>query len=109
LYSFIGIDYKTAIGNILKEHGIEPAPERKRQATWKAFLQAHCDVLAAIDFTTIEVWTKSGLRTYYLLFVMELATRRICFAGCTSNPDEDWILQAIRNIMDCEKGFLLSG
>jgi putative transposase len=42
----------TAIGNIPKEHGISPAPERKRQTTWKAFLQAHWDVLADIDFAT---------------------------------------------------------
>jgi putative transposase len=96
----------TTIGNILKEHGIEPAPERKRQTTCRAFLQAHWEVLAAIDFTTIEVWTKSGLQTFYLLFVMEIATGRIYFAGCTSNPDEEWILQVIRNLLDSENGFL---
>ena len=45
------------VGNILKAHGIEPAPERKRQTTWKTFLRAHWDVLGAIDFTTVEVWT----------------------------------------------------
>jgi putative transposase len=45
----------TAVGNILKRHGIEPAPERTRQAGWKTFIQVHWDVLAAIDFTTIEV------------------------------------------------------
>jgi putative transposase len=83
----------TAVGNILKEHGIEPAPERKKRTTWKDFIQARWAVLAAIDFTTVEVWTKSGLATFYLLFVMELSTRRVQFAGCTSNPDEEWILQ----------------
>ena len=46
----------TTIGNILKRHGIEPAPERKRRTTWKDFVQAHWNVLAAIDFTTVEVW-----------------------------------------------------
>jgi putative transposase len=97
----------TAIGNIIKQHGIEPAPERKKRTTWKDFIQAHWDVLAAIDFTTIEVWTKSGLCTFYLLFVMDIATRRIYFAGCTSNPDEDWMMQAGRNLTDCEDGFLL--
>jgi len=71
------------VGNILKAHGIEPAPERKRQTTWKTFLKAHWDVLGAIDFTTVEVWTKGGLVTFYLLFVMELKTRRVHFAGCT--------------------------
>jgi putative transposase len=96
----------TAIGNILWEHGIEPAPERKKQTTWKAFLEAHWGILAAIDFTTIEVWTKNGLCTFYLLFVMELATRRTNFAGCTCNPDEDWMLQMGRNLTDSEDGFL---
>jgi putative transposase len=63
--------------------------------------------LAAIDFTTIEVWTKSGLVTFYLLFVMELSTRRVQFAGCTRNPDEKWILQVGRNLTDSEEGFLI--
>jgi hypothetical protein len=40
--------------NILKKHGIDPTPERRRQSTWKTFLQAHWDVLASTDFTTIE-------------------------------------------------------
>ena len=44
-------------GIILKEHGIERAPERKRRTTWKTFLKSHWDVLGAIDFTTVEVWT----------------------------------------------------
>lgn len=63
----------TTVGNLLKTHGIEPAPDRQRTGTWTTFLKPHWDVLAAIDFTTIEVWTKGGLVTFYLLFVMELA------------------------------------
>jgi transposase len=53
----------TTVGTILREHGIEPAPERRRRSTWKAFINAHSDVLAAVDFTTIEVWTRDGLAT----------------------------------------------
>ena len=94
------------VGNILKAHGIEPAPDRKRQSTWKTFLDAHWDVLASFDFTTIEAWTKTGLVTYYLLFIMELATRRVYFAGSTANPDELWMLQMARNLSDAEDGFL---
>ena len=94
------------VGNILKEHGIEPAPERKRQTTWATFFKAHWDVLGSIDFTTIEVWTKGGLVTYYLLFVMEVATRRVYFGGCTTNPTEPWMKQIARNLTDCEDGFL---
>ena len=44
-------------------------------------------MLASVDFTTIDAWTRSGLVTYYLLFFMELATRRAHFAGPTANPD----------------------
>ncbi len=94
------------VGNVLKAHGIEPAPDRQRQTTWATFLKAHWDVLAAIDFTTIEVWTKGGLVTYYLLFVIELKTRRVCFAGCTRNPNERWMKQIGRNLTDTEDGFL---
>jgi putative transposase len=76
----------TTVSNILKAHGIEPAPTRKRTGSWEIFLKAHWDVIAAIDFTTVEVWNRSGLVTLYLLFVMELKTRRVHFAGCTSIP-----------------------
>jgi len=96
----------TTVCNILKEHGMEPAPKRKSQTTWHEFLKSHWDVLAAIDFTTVEVWTKSGLITFYLLFVMEQATRKIQFAGCTTNPNEAWIEQSARNLTDPFDGFL---
>jgi len=96
----------STVANILREHGIEPAPERKHHTTWHAFLKAHWDVLAAIDFTTIEVWTKGGLVTFYLLFVLELATRRVQLAGCTSHPTEAWMMQVGRNLTDPLDGFL---
>jgi hypothetical protein len=94
-----------SVGNILKAHGIDPAPDRKRQSTWKSFLQCHWDVLASVDFTTIEVWTRNGLTTIYLLFFMELTTRRVHFAGSTANPDEAWMLQIARNVSDARAGF----
>jgi hypothetical protein len=97
----------TTVGNILKAHGIEPAPDRKRQTTWKTFLKAHWDVLGAIDFTTVEVWTNRGLVTYYLLFVMHVASRRAHFAGITTSPNEAWMKQIGRNLTDHFDGFLL--
>ncbi len=54
----------TTVSNILKAHGIEPTPERQCRGSWNTFLKAHWNVLAAIDFTTLEVWTRSGLVTY---------------------------------------------
>ncbi len=96
----------TTVENVLKQHGIEPAPARKRSGSWATFLKAHWDVLAAIDFTTVEVWTKTGLVTFYLLFVMELKTRRVHFAGCTTSPHEAWMKQTARELTNCEDGFL---
>jgi transposase len=96
----------TAIRNILKEHGIDPAPQRKKQTPWKTFLSLHWDALGAMDFTTLEVWTKQGLTTFYLLFVLEQSTRKVQLAGCTRHPDESWMLQIARNLTDLEEGFL---
>jgi len=98
---------ETTVANVLKANRIEPAPDRQRQTTWSTFLKAHWDVLAAIDFTSVEVWTPRGLVTFYLLFVIELKTRRVEFAGCTTNPDELWMKQIARNLTDCCDGFLL--
>ncbi len=86
------------IGNILKRHGIPPAPERKKTTTWKEFIRSHMDVLAATDFFTTEVWTKSGLVTYYVLFFMQVATRRVHIAGVTPYPNERWMTQVARNV-----------
>ena len=94
------------VGNVLKQHGIEPAPDRKGRTKWAPFLKAHWDVLAAIDFTTVEVWTKGGLVTFYLLFVMELKTRRVHFAGCTVSLDQHWMQQIARELTNFEDGFL---
>ena len=96
----------TNIGSILREHGIEPAPERQRATTWKTFLKAHWEVLGAVDFTTIDVWTRGGLLTFYILVVMRLSTRRIEIAGVTPHPDSAWVQQVARNVTDCYDGFL---
>ena len=95
------------IGRILKDHGIEPAPERGKGMSWSVFLKAHWKVLAATDFFTVEVWSWSGLVTYYVLFVMELATRRVCIAGITKHPDTRWMLQMARQLTDGIDGILL--
>jgi transposase InsO family protein len=96
----------TTVANILKAHGVEPAPRRKRTTTWKTFIKAHWDVLAAIDFTTVEVWTPRGLLTFYLLFAMELATRRVRFLGSTTNPDGPWMKIVARELTASDDGFL---
>lgn len=96
----------TTVGNILKVNGIEPAPQRKKATTWKTFIKSHWDVLAAVDFTTVEVWTTRGLLTFYLLFVMELKTRRVHFVGCTPNPDGPRMKIHARELTAFDNGFL---
>ena len=54
------------IANILKEHGLEPAPERNRKTTRKEFLSRHWEVIVAADFFTLEVWTRPGLTRYLI-------------------------------------------
>ena len=96
------------VGNILKRHGIAPAPERRKTPTWKEFIRSHMDVLAATDFFTAEVWTKTGLVTYYVLFFIHLATRRVHIAGITPYPDGQWMTQVARNVTMADVGFLSS-
>ncbi len=86
------------VGNILKRQGIPTAPERKKTTTWKDFIRSHRDVLAATDFFTTEVWTPRGLVTYYILFIMHVATRRVHIAGLTRFPNELWMTQVARNL-----------
>ena len=97
------------VGNILKRHGIPPAPEREKKTTWKEFIRSHMEVLAATDFFTAEVWTKSGLVTYYVLFFMQVATRKVHIAGLTPYPDEKWMTQMARNVTMVDIGFLSDG
>jgi putative transposase len=92
------------IANVLKRSGIEPSPERSKRTTWSTFLKAHWKVLAASDFLTVEVWTTRGLVTHYLLFVISLADRVVDIVGITTRPDEAWMLQVGRNLIDAESG-----
>ena len=95
------------VGNILKRHGIPPPPERKKTTTWKEFIRSHQAVLAATDFFTTEVWTVNGLVTYYVLFVMHVATRRVHIAGVAPCPNEPWIMQVARNLTMADVGFVV--
>src|SRR5208337_2371633 len=94
------------VGNILPRHGVPPAPERKRTTSWKDFIRAHRDVLVGTDFFTVEVLTLKGLVTYYVLFFIQLESRRVCLAGITPHPDRQWTEQIGRNVTMQKWGFL---
>ena len=98
---------RNTIARTLKENGLEPVPERRRKTSWQQFLQAHWEVLAAADFFTVEVWTRTGLVRVVVLFVIELSTRRVEIAGFTTEPDGAWMTQVARNLTDVEDGFLV--
>jgi transposase InsO family protein len=97
------------VGNILQRHGLPPAPERKKTTTWREFIRSHWDILVATDFFTTEVWTRSGLVTYYILFFIQVGSRKVHIAGLTPNPNEAWMTQIARNSTMTEWGFLTPG
>jgi transposase len=85
------------VGNVLRRHGIAPAPKRSQITTWRDFIRRHMEVLAGTDFFTVEVLTWRGLVTYYVLFFLRLDTRQVTIAGLTRHPDEEWMQQMARN------------
>jgi putative transposase len=94
------------IANILKQHGIEPAPERNRKTTWKEFLSRHWELIVAADFFTIEVWTRHGLQRFIVLFFIELSTRKVEIAGMARAANGLWMSQIARNLTDVDTGIL---
>jgi putative transposase len=89
----------STVWEILKEAGIDPAPERAA-STWSDFLRSQADALLACDF--LETATLTGARMY-VLAVIEHASRRIRILGATAHPTAGWVTQAARNlVMDLE-------
>src|SRR5215472_12022125 len=86
------------IANILKEHGLEPAPERKRKTTWKEFLSRRREVIVAADFFTIEASSR-GLTRFLVLFLIDLASRRVEIAGIARHANGLWMSQVATRFM----------
>ena len=85
----------TAIRTTLRRHGLDPAP-RPTATTWRAFLRRQAAGIVACDFFTVDtVW----LRRLYVLFFIELGTRRVHLAGVTANPNAAWVTQQARNLL----------
>ncbi len=94
---------RNTIKRILIENGFDPAG--RRRTPWNAFLRAHWEAIAATDFFTVEVVTWRGLVRYFVLFVIDLKTRRIEVAGISRSPDGRWMSQVARNLTDIESSF----
>ena len=96
----------STIAEILRRHGIEPAPERSRKTTWKEFLAQHWGLIVAADFFNVEVWTWKGLKRFWVLFFIDLATRQVEIAGISSAANGFWMSQVGRNATDAVDGIL---
>jgi transposase InsO family protein len=97
---------RSTIADILRRHGIEPAPERSRKTTGKEFLTQHWELIVAADFFTVEVWTARGLKRFVVLFLIDLSTRKVQIAGIGSQANGLWMTQIGRNATDAVDGIL---
>jgi transposase InsO family protein len=84
----------TTVRTILLRGGLDPAP-RRTGPTWREFLRKQAAGILATDFFTVET---IGLTTLYVLFFIELSTRRVHLAGVTAHPDSAWVTQQARNL-----------
>jgi hypothetical protein len=84
------------VRNILKRHGILPAAVRNGSLGWRHLMSHYKDQILACDFFTVET---VFLQTFYVLFFIELGSRRVHFGGVTTNPDQLWVTPQARQLM----------
>ena len=94
------------VRRVMLDHGLLDDPDPEPKTSWKTFLASHWESIAACDFFTVEAWTKAGLTRFLVLFVIDLATRRVHIAGIHHTPCETQMLQWARNLTDAQSGFL---
>jgi putative transposase len=85
----------TSVRKVLLEARLSPAPERTR-SSWRAFLRAQAASVLACDFLTVDT---VFLQRIYVLFFLSVATRRVEYIACSSNPDGRWTAQQARNLI----------
>src|SRR6266700_430534 len=85
----------STVWNILRRHGIDPAPRRAR-LSWREFLRQQAAGIVECDFFTVDtIW----LSRLYVFFFIELERRRVHIAGVTAHPNGVWVTQQARNVL----------
>ena len=85
----------SSIRRLLRAHGLDPAP-RRAPSTWRSFLRQQATGILACDFFTVDT---VFLQRVYVLFFIELASRRVHLAGVTGHPTGVWVAQQARNLV----------
>src|SRR5258708_4015893 len=86
---------RSTVRNVMRRHHLPPAPERSR-SSWRTFLNHYRTQMLAGDCFTIETIT---LHTVYVLFFIEMGSRPVHLAGCTTTPDNAWVTQQARQLL----------
>jgi hypothetical protein len=97
---------RSTIRRILQRNGILPAPERDKGMPWNTFLRAHWRAITAAKFFSLEIITRNGLVRYFVLFAMDLKTRRLEVAGIIRQSCGERMKQVARNLTDAVDGCL---
>jgi len=84
----------TSVRRVLRAHQLDPAPRRASSA-WRTFIRQQASGIVACDFFSVDsVW----LTRYYILFFIEIGSRRVHLCGITTNPTGEWVTQQARNL-----------
>jgi putative transposase len=85
----------SSVRTIVRREGLGPAPRQRGGPSWSTFLRTQASGIVACDFLTVDT---IGLRRLYVLFFIELESRRVWLGGVTPNPNGPWVTQQARNL-----------
>lgn len=82
---------RQTVVNIMHEHGLDPGPKRG-ESTWDEFIHIHAQTLWQCHFFSKRIWTPKGLRDYFVLVFLHVASRRVFISPATAHPNAAWVV-----------------